>query len=69
MLLRFHVSKRTLVSVDEKLGRWGNDKVFDVAGVTRISSTGSVVIAKRAEKLPSSLLFKYLELTLRLLLS
>ena len=35
----FHISKRTLVSVDEKLGRWGDEKVFDAAGATRISLT------------------------------
>jgi hypothetical protein len=35
----FHISKRPLISVDEKLGRWGDEKVFDVAGATRIGST------------------------------
>ena len=35
----FHISKGTLISVDEKLGRWGDEKVFDVAGATGISST------------------------------
>ena len=35
----FHISKRTLISVDEKLGRWGDEKMLDAAGATRISST------------------------------
>jgi hypothetical protein len=35
----FHISKRTLTSVDKKLGRWGDEKVFDVAGATGIRST------------------------------
>ena len=35
----FHISKRTLISVDKKLGGWSDEKVFDVARATRISST------------------------------
>jgi hypothetical protein len=35
----FHISKRAPISVDEKLGRLGSDKVFDAVGATRISST------------------------------
>jgi len=34
-----HISKRALISVDEKLGRGADEKVIDVAGAARISST------------------------------
>ena len=35
----FHISKRTLVSVDGKLGRWGDGEVFYAVGATSMSST------------------------------
>jgi hypothetical protein len=34
----FHISKRTLISVDEKLGRWGDEEVFYMVGATSMSS-------------------------------
>ena len=35
----FHIRKRPLISVDEKLGRRGDDKVIDAAGATGITRT------------------------------
>ena len=35
----FNITKGPLISVDEKLGRRVDEKVFDVAGAARMSST------------------------------